>query len=216
MRRNTIQSILLLGLFLIGKYLLEAFFYQVSKSKSNEIFISSILLMVIGSSYFAHLLGFSYSLGAFIAGMMIAETHYKHQVEADLIPFRDLLLGIFFITVGMQLDFSIIIEYIGWVSILLPLFIISKIIIIFTLLRFGTSKKNALKGALSLFQLSKFALVIFELSFAKGLLDPVVGQVLIVVVVLSMIITPFVLKHISIISDLFLLNKDKNIEVTCL
>ncbi len=200
--------ILLIGLFLTGKYLLEPFFHQVSKTKSNEIFISSILLIVIGASFVSHQFGFSYSLGAFIAGMMISETTYKNQVEADLIPFRDLLLGVFFITVGMQLDFKIIYENITIISLLLPALIVVKIVIIFTILRFSTDKRSALKSSLSLFQLGEFALVIFELSFAKGLLDPVVGQILIVTVIISMIMTPFVLKNISVIADIF--NRGKN------
>ncbi len=206
-------TILLIGLLLIGKYLLEPFFYQVSKTKSNEIFISSILLIVIGSSYLAHLFSFSYSLGAFIAGMMIAETQYKHQVEVDLIPFRDLLLGIFFITVGMQLDFAVIVQYIGWISLLLPLLIVSKVVIIFTLLKFGTDRRSALKSAFALFQLGEFALVIFELSFAQGLLDLVIGQVLIVIVVLSMILTPFILKNITPLVDRLLPNVEDSSEI---
>ncbi|MCK5294864.1 MAG: cation:proton antiporter [Arcobacteraceae bacterium] len=203
-------AILLTGLFLVGKYLLEPFFEAVSKTKSNEIFISSILLIVIGSSYVAHLFGFSYSLGAFIAGMMIAETHYKHQVEADLIPFRDLLLGVFFITVGMQLDFKIIFENILTISLLLPALIVIKIVIIYSIFRFNSSSRDSLKTALSIFQLGEFALVIFELSFAQGLLDATVGQILIVIVVISMIITPFVLKNITSIADIFTRTKDKN------
>ena len=160
--------ILLAGLYFVGKYLLEPFFHQVSKTKSDEIFISSILLIVIGSSFVAHQLGFSYSLGAFIAGMLIAETHYKHQVEADLIPFRDLLLGVFFITVGMQLDFEIIFENILTISLLLPALIAIKIAIIYTIFRFHINSRESLKTALSIFQLGEFALVIFELSYAKG------------------------------------------------
>ena len=198
--------ILLSGLFIVGKYLLEPFFHQVTKTKSNEIFISSVLLVVIGASYLAHIFNFSYSLGAFIAGMMIAETYYKNQVEADLIPFRDLLLGIFFITVGMQLDFKIIYENILIISLLLPTLIMIKVAMIYSILRFGADKRIALKSAISLFQLGEFALVIFELSFAKDLIDPTVGQVLIVIVVISMIITPFVLKNITQISDI--LNKE--------
>jgi len=132
---------------------------------------------------------------------MIAETHYKHQVEADLIPFRDLLLGIFFITVGMQLDFAIIFQYIRWVALLLPLLILAKVLIIFNLLKFSTDQRSALKGALTLFQMGEFALVIFELSFAKGLIDPIIGQILIVVVILSMILTPFVLRNITPLTD---------------
>ena len=201
--------ILLGGLFVVGKYLIEPFFRAVSKTKSNELFVSAILLVVIGSSYVAHVFGFSYSLGAFIAGMMIAETHYKHQVEADLIPFRDLLLGIFFVTVGMQLNFEIIYDNIGIISLLIPVLILMKIIIVFSLLRFSTDKRNALKSAISLFQLGEFALVIFELSFAKGLIDPVIGQILIVVVVITMIFTPFVLRNISLIADVFIKKRDE-------
>ena len=204
--------LLLAGLFVVGKYLLDPFFAAVSKTKSNEIFISSILLIVIGASYLAHVLGFSYSLGAFVAGMMIAETHYKHQVEADLIPFRDLLLGIFFITVGMQLDFKIIFENILTISLLLPALIAIKIAIIYSIFRFKSTARESLKTALSIFQLGEFALVIFELSFAQGLIDPIVGQILIVTVVISMIITPFVLNNLSKIVDMIHKTKEINNE----
>jgi len=193
---------LVVGLFMVGKYLLEPFFHEVSKTKSNEIFISSILLIVIGSSFLAHQMGFSYSLGAFIAGMMISETQYKHQVEADLIPFRDLLLGVFFITVGMQLDFRTIYENIITISLLLPALIVIKMAIIVAILRFSLNKRNALKSALALFQLGEFGLVIFELSLAKGLLEPELGQILIITIVISMIMTPFVLRNISQIADI--------------
>jgi len=206
--------LLLAGLYFAGKYLLEPFFHQVSKTKSNEIFVSSILLIVIGSSYVAHQLGFSYSLGAFIAGMLIAETHYKYQVEADLIPFRDLLLGIFFITVGMQLDFNIIFENIFIISMLLPALIVVKIAIIFTIFRFRANSRESLKIAFSIFQLGEFALVIFELSYAQGLLNPIIGQVLIVIVVISMIMTPFVFRNLSKIVDKFSFIKES--EIDCL
>ena len=202
-------SALIVGLFMTGKYFLGPFFHAVSKAKSNEIFISSILLIVIGSSFIAHQLEFSYSLGAFIAGMMISDTRYKHQVEADLIPFRDLLLGIFFITVGMQLDFGIIYENIITISILLPVIIVMKITIIFTILKFAINKRNALKSGLALFQLGEFGLVIFELSLAKGLLEPELGQILIIMVVISMILTPFMLRNISQITD-FLYKKEED------
>lgn len=206
--------VLLMGLFLVGKYLIEPFFHQVSKTKSNEIFVGSVLLIVMGASYLAHAFGFSYSLGAFIAGMMIAETHYKHQVEADLVPFRDLLLGVFFVTVGMQLNFSIIFENIYTVLLILPVLILAKILIIYLLLRFATDSRVALKSAITLFQFGEFGLVIFELSFAKNLIDPVIGQVLVVMVVISMIMTPFVLKNISKIVDMFSYTPEESQEYT--
>lgn len=97
-------------LIVIGKYALSYFFKVVSSTNSKEIYMGSILFVVIGASYIAHHFGFSYSLGAFIAGMMIADTIYKYQVEADLIPFRDLLLGVFFVSIGLQIDLTIIKE----------------------------------------------------------------------------------------------------------
>lgn len=193
--------ILLTALFVAGKYLLEPFLHQVTKSRSNELFVGSILLLVMGSSYLAHFFGFSYSLGAFIAGMMIAETHYKHQVEADLIPFRDLLLGVFFITVGMQLDFAIISEYIVTIAFLLPVLIIIKVSILYGIIALATNPRTAIKTSITLFQLGEFALVIFELAFARDLIDPVIGQILIVTVVISMILTPFVIKNSGFIAD---------------
>jgi monovalent cation:H+ antiporter-2, CPA2 family len=204
--------VLFLGLFIFGKYLLEPLFYQVSSTKSHEMFISSILLIVIGASYISHMLGFSYSLGAFIAGMMIAETKYKYQVEADLIPFRDLLLGIFFITVGMQLDFKIIFDNITIIVLLLPALILIKILIIYSIFIFNVQSRKSLKVAFSIFQLGEFALVIFELSFTQGLLSQTIGQVLIVIVVISMIMTPFVLNNITQIVDMFTYKKNTNHE----
>lgn len=107
----------------------------------------------------------------------------------------------------MQLDFKIIFENILTISLLLPALIIIKIAIIYTIFRFKSSSRESLKTALCIFQLGEFALVIFELSYAKGLLDPTVGQVLIVIVVISMIITPFVLRNLSQITDMIGLKK---------
>lgn len=102
--KTIIGGMLLLALLYIsGKFLLEPFLKYVSSTKSDELFVASVLLLAMGSAYLAYYFGFSYSLGAFIAGMMISETKFKHQVEADLIPFRNILLGVFFITVGMAI-----------------------------------------------------------------------------------------------------------------
>jgi len=133
--------------------------------------------------------------------MIIAETRYKHQVEADLIPFRDLLLGVFFITVGMQIDFAIIGAHFFTIIGLLIFFALSKMLIIFLILQRATTKRVALKTALALFQLGEFGLVVFELAGSKDLVDPTLSQILIVTIILSMILTPFVLKKVSAITD---------------
>jgi len=196
--------LLFLALWIFGKFILEPFFKEVVKSNSNEIFIGSVLFIVMGASTLAHTLGFSYSLGAFIAGMIIAETRYKYQVEADLIPFRDLLLGIFFITVGMQIDFTVIASHYLTILGLLLLFTLVKITIIYLLLVKSAGKHIALKTALALFQLGEFGLVVFELAGKHTLIDPTVSQILIVTITISMIFTPFVLRNISAITHFIL------------
>ena len=202
---TVISAVIVIGLlFLVGKYLLNSFFTQVVSSESEEIFIASILLIVIGASYLAHVFGFTYSLGAFIAGMMISESKYKHQVEADLIPFRDILLGLFFITIGMQIDVSIIQDYFVEIISLLITVMIVKSIIIFLLLSSYVKKRVSLKAALSISQVGEFSLAVFALASSSSLIDPVTNQILIVMVTFSMILTPFILKNIKFIANLLI------------
>ncbi len=200
-------SILLFVLWVSGKYLLEPFFTQIVKTNSDELFIGTILFLAIGASYLAHALGFSYSLGAFIAGMLIAETKYKHQAEAELIPFRDILLGIFFITVGMQINFDIIFSYLHIILALMLGAMLLKLTVIYFLVRINENKKISLKTALSLVQVGEFSLALLELARTNGLIGPPYGQILIVTIVLSMILTPFILKNLKSITT-FLLEKD--------
>lgn len=190
-------GVLLALLYICGKFLLEPFFEHVSKSKSDELFVGSVLLVAIGASYLAHYFGFTYSLGAFVAGMMISETKFKHQVEADLTPFRNLLLGVFFITVGMQINFKVISDYIIIILILLPLLISLKYLIIYLLVRMDDTKRVAFKTALSLVQIGEFSLAILELARSRNLIDPTYSQILIVTIVISMILTPLILKNMS-------------------
>ncbi len=205
--------VVLLGLlWLFGKYMLEPFFIQIIKTNSDELFITTILFLAIGASYLAHILGFSYSLGAFIAGMLIAETKFKHQAEADLIPFRDILLGIFFITVGMQIDFDIIFSYIHIILALLLAVIVLKFFIIYAIIRVNENKRVSLKTALSLVQIGEFSLALLELARTNGLIGPPYGQIMIVTIVISMILTPIILKNIPAITDKLLKNNAIEIE----
>ncbi|HEX5710462.1 MAG TPA: cation:proton antiporter [Sulfuricurvum sp.] len=206
-----ISAVLLLGfLWVVGKYLLEPFLTQIIKTNSDELFVGSVLFLAIGASYVAHSFGFSYSLGAFIAGMLIAETKYKYQAEADLIPFRDLLLGIFFITVGMQIDVLSLILQFHWILILLVGVMFLKFIIIFGLLRINESKRVSLKTALSLLQIGEFSLAILELARSSDLIAHPYSQMMIATIVLSMIVTPIILKHLTPLTDMFLSHEDDN------
>lgn len=195
---TTVAAFILIALlYIVGKYLLEPFFEHVTKAESDELFVASVLLIAIGASFLAHHFGFTYSLGAFVAGMMISETKFKHQVEADLTPFRNLLLGVFFITVGMQINFSVISQNILIILVLLPILLFLKYAIIYLIVRIDDTKRVAFKTAISLVQIGEFSLAILELARSSSLLDPTYSQILIVTIVISMILTPIVLKNMS-------------------
>ncbi len=193
--------VVFLILFFIGKYFLEHFFDWIMSTGSEEIFLVAVLLTVMGASFLAYAFGFTYSLGAFIGGMMIADTKYRYRIEADLIPFRDILLGVFFVTVGMLIDWHSFMNY-GWVILgLLVGIILLKGLLIFGILRFFVQKRTALKTSLALFQVGEFSLAVFALAYSYELVPDDLNQIMIITIVLSMILTPFVLKNIKGIAD---------------
>ncbi|RUM67596.1 MAG: potassium transporter [Sulfurovum sp.] len=202
---HTIVSaiIVFLILFVVGKFFIERFFDWVTSSDSEEIFLASVILIVIGASVIAEFFGFSYTLGAFIAGMTIAETKYRYSIEADLVPFRDILLGIFFVTIGMQIDVNIIAEFGFTILGLLVVIMLIKALIIFIALRFFMQNRSAIKSALAVMQVGEFALAIFALAKTNNLIDSQTNQIMIVTIVLSMIVTPFILKNIKFLANMF-------------
>ena len=193
---TALNAVIVVGLlFLAGRYLLGRLFRIVSDTNSKEIYMGSILLTVVGASYFAHHFGFSYSLGGFIAGMMIADTIYKYQVEADLIPFRDLLLGVFFVSVGLQIDAAVVAQNIFTIVLLVVALMSAKAVVLFVILIPWCSKRTSLKSAITLAQLGEFSLVVLSIVLANDMMDPAEVQVLMVTVVLSMIATPFLINN---------------------
>lgn len=189
-------------LVIVGRYVLKHVFRIVSAARSKEIYIGTVLLIVIGASFVAHEFGFSYSLGAFIAGMMIADTIYKYQVEADLIPFRNLLLGVFFVSVGLQIKVDVVMANLLQIALLVPLLMLVKAALVFTLLSFAGDRRTALKTAITLSQVGEFSLVVFSLVLANRLLDPAWVQMLLVAIVTSMIITPLLINNLDRLADL--------------
>ncbi len=195
---TALNVLIVLGiLVLFGKYVLSRLFKIVSDANSKEIYMGMILFTVVGASYTAHHFGFSYSLGGFIAGMMIADTIYKYQVEADLIPFRDLLLGVFFISVGLQIDLNVVSENVVDVVILGLMVMAVKAAMIVLIMSFATDMKTALKTGLTLAQVGEFSLVVFSLLLANQMLDPTSIQVVMVAIVLSMISTPVLINNLD-------------------
>jgi len=193
----------LIIIYIFGKYALGFYFFVVNEARSQEIFIESIFIIVLGSAALSYWLGFSYSLGAFFAGMMISETRFKMQVEVNFIPFRDLMLGIFFISIGLQLHFNFLMENAMTIMLLMAAIMLLKTALLFGILRLFGSARVSLKTALTLSQVGEFSFAILELSRKEGLTSPVLSQTLIMAVVFSMILTPFLLRHINKLTEWF-------------
>jgi len=170
-------------LFIVGKFFIERFFDWVTSSNSEEIFLASVILTVITASVIAELFGFTYTLGAFIAGMTIAETKYRYRIEADLVPFRDILLGIFFVTIGLQIEIGIVVDFGLIILGLLISIMLIKVLVLFIALKFFVQSRSALKSSLALMQVGEFALAIFALASVNNLIDPTINQIMIVTVV---------------------------------
>ena len=189
--------IVLLLLFIVGKKVMSWLLHFSASSEVEELFMGSVLFIVVAASLFAHYMGFTYSLGAFIAGMIIAETKYHHKVEADIAPFKDLLLGTFFVVVGMKIDVLVFIDKIGLViGIFISVFIL-KTIMTYAMLRITSRHRRSLKSALALSQVGEFSFVIFALASAGNLIDQELAQLLVLVVIFSMIVTPFFITKIG-------------------
>lgn len=205
--------VLLIVMVIFGKYFLNHILKLVNKAKAHELFIMIVLIIAIGSSYLAHYLGFTYSMGAFIGGMLIAETHYKHQVEADLIPFRDLFLALFFVTVGMQIDIQFFISHLLEVFVLSVIIMVIKALIIFGIVYKFVGKRVAFETSLAICQVGEFSFVVFTQATQSSILDATTGQLLTLAVIISMVLTPFILKNIKYITERFLQKANKDVEI---
>ena len=203
------SAIIVVGVLLtVGKRVVAWLLRFSASSDLDELFMGSVLFIVIGASLFAASMGFTYSLGAFVAGMIIAETKYHHKVEADIAPFKDILLGTFFVVVGMKIDVTLFIEHIGEVIGFFLLVLMVKMLIIFLLLRLSSSSANSLKTAMLLSQVGEFSFVIFALASSGGIIESDLASLLVLIVVFSMIVTPFFIAQISPFVDSIIKEKD--------
>ncbi|MFT5816285.1 MAG: CPA2 family monovalent cation:H+ antiporter-2 [Psychroserpens sp.] len=202
---NTLISatLVIVFMFTLGKKLIEWMLHFSTNAKLEELFLGSVLSIVIGASLLAHAMGFTYSLGAFIAGMVIAETNYHVKVESDIASYKDLLLGAFFFSIGTKIDIVYFYEQFFLVVAVLALIMLLKALIIFVLIRRKSTKNESVKSAIALCQVGEFSFAIFSLALSKGLLSPELGSFLILVTVLSMIVTPFMVNNIYTLASYF-------------
>jgi monovalent cation:H+ antiporter-2, CPA2 family len=181
--------------FLIGQYLLKPVLSWINHFNSMELFTTAILLIVLGTAAATGFAGLSLPLGAFLAGLMISETEFRYQVQAEIQPFRNLLLGLFFITVGLALDLSIIAEYAFTVAAMVLVLFIFKISTLWLVARLsGGSPSFSMRLAILLGQGGEFALVLFGVAVQDRLLDHLTAQLLMATIGISFILTPFLVQ----------------------
>ncbi|OGA66972.1 MAG: potassium transporter [Betaproteobacteria bacterium RIFCSPLOWO2_12_FULL_67_28] len=187
-------AVVLAVLILAGPRLMRSWFGVVARARSTELFVLNVLFITLGLAYVTGVAGLSLALGAFLAGMLIAETEYRFQVEEDIKPFRDVLLGLFFVTVGMLLDPAQMLRQFWLVVLFLLLLFGVKLALIGWLSRaFGSAPGTALRVGLGLAQGGEFGFVLLTLASAHAIAPQPLAQALLAAMVLSMLATPFVI-----------------------
>jgi CPA2 family monovalent cation:H+ antiporter-2 len=189
-------AVVLVVLLYFGQRLMRPWFTLVARQKSSELFVLNVLLITLGLAWITELAGLSLALGAFLAGMLISETEFRYQVEQDIKPFRDVLLGLFFVTVGMMLDPAALIDYWYWILGLLVLILVAKTVIVASLGRlFGTDTSVSLRSALALAGAGEFGLVLLAQAVDQAVVDDVRMQIALATLILSMLISPFLIEY---------------------
>jgi CPA2 family monovalent cation:H+ antiporter-2 len=179
-----------------GRWLLRPLFHEIAHSRLRELFTLTVLLVALASAWVSHLAGLSFALGAFLSGMMLAETEYRHQIEAVIRPFRDILLGLFIISVGMLLDTGLLLRALPLVSLMLVTLVVLKATIAALVSRpFTTSRFKALRTGIVISIGGEFGVALTTILLESGLVNARLGQPLLVAIVLSMVLSPVILNN---------------------
>ena len=182
----------------LGQRLMRPLFHLVARQKSSELFVLFVLLVTLGLAWVTEQAGLSLALGAFLAGMLISETEYRYQVEDYIKPFRDVLLGLFFVTIGMLLDLGVVAERFLAIAAVFTLLMGVKFAVIFFLARgFGNARPTALRAALALSPAGEFGFVLLALAQREGALREATLQVVLAAALLSMLVTPLILARME-------------------
>ena len=192
LKATVLVAVLLTG----GQSVMRWWLTLVARRKSDELFMLNLLLITLGLAWLTELAGLSLALGAFIAGVLVSETEYRHQVGTDIRPFHDVLLGLFFITIGMMLDWHILLEQWALVLGLLLLPLALKLGVILVLARaMGATTGVAMRTGLYLAQAGEFGFVLLSLTQDNGLVRPALMNPILAAMVLSMLATPFLIQY---------------------
>lgn len=192
---------LLIVLLLVGRFIMPALFHESARSGASDVFVLTTLCAALLAAWLTHAAGLSMALGGFIAGMMFGESRYRYQLEADIRPFRDLLLGLFFVSVGMQLDLQALLQNWYWVLLFTAGLIILKTLLITALgSLLHRDPANALRAGLSLSQGGEFGFALLALALGNQLIASDVNAIAVTTIISSMIITPMLMNHTGRIS----------------
>ncbi len=191
----TLKATVLVGLLLTGgRRVMRWWLTLVARRKSEELFVLNLLLVTLALAWLTELAGLSLALGAFIAGMLISETEYKHQVETDIRPFHDVLLGLFFISIGMLLDWRLVLDRWPLVLLLATVPVLFKLLLVTALSRaLGATAGVSLRTGLYLAQAGEFGFVLLSLAQNRALVPPDLLNPILAGMVLSMLATPFII-----------------------
>jgi len=189
------------GIYFGGRLLLRPLFHMAARARSAEMFMAATLLVIIGAASITGISGLSMALGAFLAGVLLAETEFRHEIEVNIEPFKGLLLGLFFMSVGMGIDYRLVLDEWPWLlGSVLGLFALKTLITASLCLAFGIPRSVSLEAGLLLGQGGEFAFVVVGLASGLGLLPADVAQFMLIVTGLTMIVTPLIAWSASLLS----------------
>ncbi len=193
----SLKAILVLAVILvIGQRLMRPWFHWIAQAKSAELFMLNVLLITLGLAYVTDRAGLSLALGAFLAGVLIAETEYRYQVEADIRPFRDVLMGLFFVSIGLMLDLGVVARHWGEVLSIMLALVIGKLLLVALLAGlYARSWPVLLRVGLGLAQAGEFGFVLLALTLNSGLIGIELHQTLLAAMVLSMLTAPLLVLY---------------------
>jgi glutathione-regulated potassium-efflux system ancillary protein KefC/glutathione-regulated potassium-efflux system protein KefB len=178
-----------------GRYVLRPVLRMVAETKASEVFTAAALLVVIGTALLVNAVGMSMALGAFVAGLLLAESEYRHELEADIEPFKGLLLGLFFMSVGMTTNISLLLQHPWLIAGLVIGLIVVKGLVLWSIARIAKAPaRTASPLAITLAQGGEFGFVLFSLAVSYGIMQPSLAQMLVIVVTISMAATPLMIK----------------------
>ena len=184
------------AIIFLGRWLLRPFFHEVASARLREFFMLAVLLLTLAAAWLTDVAGLSLALGAFLAGVMLGETEYRHQVESDILPFRDILLGLFFVTIGMMLDLSAMRQLWPWGLVSVAAIILFKALLILGLGKlFAMETAVALRTGLVLSQVGEFAFALLLLASQFHLFNQQTSQILLASIILSMMVAPIIVRH---------------------